>query len=195
MASVAAFRMAACVHRSKRERGQPLTSGQNIVVETDEPASDDDTVVYCVDCSSGASFSPWSEQTAPTATSSWDEDFSASATAQVQQTLDAIDSYLYDETGGAVLNHELKLECDRWKQQFLHLRVIGKRTASPTVAVVKNILPNSGSASAESQCETEPGWSAEDEVLKKKVVDQLCAMFWPEVLCKTAAALVWFSSG
>ncbi|XP_077504576.1 uncharacterized protein LOC144114598 [Amblyomma americanum] len=174
--------MAVCVRRSKRERGQPLTSGQNVVIETDEPPSDDETVVYCVDCSSGTGFSPWSEHTAPTATSSWDEDFNASATAQVQQTLDAIDCYLYeDETGGAACNHELRLECDRWKQQFLHLRVIGKRITSPAMGVVKNILPNNGSASAESKCDTEPSWSAEDEALKNKVVDQLCDMFWPEV--------------
>ncbi|XP_075546151.1 uncharacterized protein LOC142579625 isoform X3 [Dermacentor variabilis] len=134
--------------------------------------------VYCMDCSSAAAFSPWSEQTAPTGNSSWDEDFNTSATAQVQQTLEAIDSYLYEEKDN--LNDELKLECERWKQQFPYLRVIGKKLASPTATVAKSII-NGGSTSTESKCDSEASWSAEDEVLKKNVIDHLCAIFWPEV--------------
>lgn len=106
-----------------------------------------------MDCSSGAAFSPWSEHTAPTATSSWDEDFNTNATAQVQQILEAVDNYLYEERdnepGGSVLNDELKLECERWKQQFPHLRVIGRRLASPTATVDKCVIVNGGSTSSE----------------------------------------------
>ncbi|KAL3193680.1 hypothetical protein MRX96_017021 [Rhipicephalus microplus] len=118
--------MATSVRRSKTERIQPLASRRSIAYERIGLPSDDETVVYCMDCSSGAAFSPWSERTGPTATSSWDEDFYTSAAAQVQQTLEAIDGYLYEESDNeprsSVLNGELKLECERWKQQFPHLR-------------------------------------------------------------------------
>nr|XP_037269625.1 uncharacterized protein LOC119161318 [Rhipicephalus microplus] len=177
--------MATSVRRSKTERIQPLASRRSIAYERIGLPSDDETVVYCMDCSSGAAFSPWSERTGPTATSSWDEDFYTSAAAQVQQTLEAIDGYLYEESDNeprsSVLNGELKLECERWKQQFPHLRVTGRRLASPTAAVTKSIILNGGSTSTESKCNSETSWSAEDEMLKKKVIDHLCAIFWPEV--------------
>ncbi|KAL1424776.1 hypothetical protein MTO96_019920 [Rhipicephalus appendiculatus] len=175
--------MATSLRRSKTQRIQPLASGHSIAFERNGLPSDDETVVYCMDCSSGAAFSPWSEHTVPTATSSWDEDFNTSATAQVQQTLEAIDGYLYEESdnepGSSILNDELKLECERWKQQFPHLRVTGRRLASPTVT--KSTIMNGGSTSTESKCNSETSWSAEDEMLKKKVIDHLCAIFWPEV--------------
>lgn len=145
--------MATSLRRSKTERIQHLASGHSIAFERNGLPSDDETVVYCMDCSSGAALSPWSEHTAPTATSSWDEDFNTGATAQVQQTLEAIDNYLYEESdnepGSSALNDELKLECERWKQQFPHLRVTGRRLAYPSAAVAKSIIMNGGSTSTE----------------------------------------------
>lgn len=142
--------MAACLRKGERVTGvQALTSEPNIAVETDRPLSDDETVTYCVDCSSGADFSPCSGQTAPTATSSWDEDFNASTTAQVQQTLDAVDNYLYEGGETVALSQELKLECDRWKQRFPYFRITGTRITSPMTGVSKCVFANPGSASTE----------------------------------------------
>lgn len=174
--------MAACLRKRERVTGvQVLRPEPNFAVEMDRPLSDEETVTYCVDCSSGAELSPCSEQTAPTATSSWDEDFNAITTAKVQQTLDAVDNYLYEDEETTALSQELKLECDRWKQRFPYFRVTGTRITSPMTSAPKNVFANPGSASTESKCDTEPGWSAEDEALKSKVVDELLATFWPEV--------------
>lgn len=144
--------MATCLRKRERVTGaQVLANKPNFAVETDRPLSDEETVTYCVDCSSGADVSPCSEQTAPTATSSWDEDFNAITTAQVQQTLDAVDNYLYEDGETAALSQELKLECDRWKQRFPYFRITGTRIASPMTSAskTKNVFANPGSASTD----------------------------------------------
>lgn len=142
--------MAACLRKRERVTGvQVLRPEPNFAVEMDRPLSDEETVTYCVDCSSGAELSPCSEQTAPTATSSWDEDFNAITTAKVQQTLDAVDNYLYEDEETTALSQELKLECDRWKQRFPYFRVTGTRITSPMTSAPKNVFAKPGSASTE----------------------------------------------
>ncbi|KAI8908171.1 hypothetical protein DFJ77DRAFT_474037 [Powellomyces hirtus] len=60
--------------------------------------------------------------------SSWDaveHDYDAKATAQVQEMLEHLETFLYHESRGLEGNRELLEECEEWSSLFPHLRIRG----------------------------------------------------------------------
>lgn len=144
--------------------------------------SDDGTVIYRGTLPGYQDASSGSRGTIPTMSSSWDEEFGAGATAEVQRALDAVDGFLYEGTCVGVLGGELEAECQRWADAFVHLRAVGRGITPPTCVEPRSASPKeNNSGSAQSNCEAEPAISPTEDPLKDEVADRLCALFWPEV--------------
>lgn len=122
--------MTSGTRRTLRERDKQFTSG-SYSADPDELLSDDGTVIYGANLSSGGERSTSSQCTIPTVESSWDEDFNAGTTAEIQQVLDAVDSFLYEDDETVSLSDELRTECERWKKRFVYLRVLGNQVNAP----------------------------------------------------------------
>lgn len=149
---------------------------------SDAQKSDDGTIIYRGNLHGRQDASTGSRGTILSLSSSWDEDFGASATAEVQRVLDSVDSFLYEGTCVQALDGELQAECRRWRDAFVHLRAIGLGIAHRVSDEAENVSPTErNSGSVQRSCNTEPALSPVEDPLKGNVVDRLCTLFWPEV--------------